>query len=70
VIDVANARYMAERISGAKLIELAGVDHSYLVGDRDARLDESRGLFDRRAPCVRAGTRARYGAVCRYHGLN
>src|SRR6266850_6799599 len=40
VIDVANARYMAERISGAKLIELAGVDHSYLVGDRDALLDE------------------------------
>lgn len=40
MIDVANARYMAERISGAKLIELAGVDHSYLVGDRDARLDE------------------------------
>jgi class 3 adenylate cyclase len=40
VIDVANARYMAEHISGSKLIELAGVDHSYLVGDRDALLDE------------------------------
>ena len=39
-IDVANARYMAEHISGAKLIELAGVDHNYLVGDRDALLDE------------------------------
>ena len=40
VIDVANARYMAEHISGSKLVELAGVDHSYLEGDRDALLDE------------------------------
>jgi class 3 adenylate cyclase len=40
VIDVANARYMAERIPGAKLVELAGVDHSYLAGNYDALLDE------------------------------
>ena len=40
VIDVANARYMAERIPGAKLVELAGVDHSYIEGDREALLDE------------------------------
>jgi class 3 adenylate cyclase len=40
VIDVANARYMAEHIPGAKLIELVGPDHSYLEGDRDALLDE------------------------------
>src|SRR5262245_41027609 len=40
VIDVANARYMAQHIPGAKLIELAGVDHNYLTGDRDALLDE------------------------------
>src|SRR5262249_18525356 len=40
VIDVANARYMAEHIPGAKLVELAGVDHNYLTGDRDARLAE------------------------------
>ncbi|HMM89272.1 hypothetical protein [Bradyrhizobium sp.] len=39
-IDVAHARYMAERIAGSKLVELAGVDHSYLAGDRDALLDE------------------------------
>jgi class 3 adenylate cyclase len=39
-IDVANARYMAERIPGSKLVELAGVDHSYVAGDRDALLDE------------------------------
>jgi len=40
VIHVANARYMAERIPGAKLIELAGIDHSYIEGDREALLDE------------------------------
>jgi hypothetical protein len=40
VIDVAHARYMAERIPGAKLVELAGLDHNYAVGDRDALLDE------------------------------
>src|SRR5262249_43764006 len=40
VIDVANARYMAEHIPGAKLVELAGADHSFLEGDRDAVLDE------------------------------
>src|SRR5262252_7400904 len=40
VIDVANARYMAEHIPSAKLIELAGIDHNYLVGGRDALLDE------------------------------
>src|SRR5262245_5803242 len=39
-IDVAHARYMAQRISGSKLVELAGVDHSYCAGDRDALLDE------------------------------
>jgi len=40
VIDVAHARYMVERIPGAKLIELAGVDHSYLTGDSNSLLDE------------------------------
>jgi pimeloyl-ACP methyl ester carboxylesterase len=45
VIDVANARYMAEHIPDSKLIELAGVDHSYLVGDRDALLDEVEVFF-------------------------
>src|ERR1700730_5152396 len=39
VIDVSHARYMAERIPSAKLIELAGIDHNYLLGDRDALLD-------------------------------
>src|SRR5437899_1702740 len=34
------ASYMAEHISGAKLIELAGIDHNYSMGDRDALLDQ------------------------------
>ena len=40
VIDVDHARYMAERIPGAKLIELAGIDHNYALSDRDALLDQ------------------------------
>jgi pimeloyl-ACP methyl ester carboxylesterase len=40
VVDVEHARYMAERIPGAKLIELAGIDHNYILGDRDVLLDQ------------------------------
>lgn len=37
---VEQARYMAERIPGAKLVELPGIDHSPWVGDSEAILDE------------------------------
>ncbi len=37
---VEQARYMAERIPGAKLVELPGIDHTPWVGDSDALLDE------------------------------
>ncbi len=37
---VAGARYMAERIPGAKYVELPGADHFPFVGDVDAILDE------------------------------
>jgi pimeloyl-ACP methyl ester carboxylesterase len=37
---VEQARYMAEHIRGAKLVELPGVDHIPWVGDTDAILDE------------------------------
>jgi class 3 adenylate cyclase len=40
VIDVKHARYMAQHIPGAKLIELSGEDHSPWIGDREALLDE------------------------------
>src|ERR1700730_13862873 len=40
VINIAHARYMTERIPNAKLIELAGEDHSYLLGDHGTLLDE------------------------------
>jgi class 3 adenylate cyclase len=40
VINIAQARYLAQHIPGAKLVELAGVDHSYLAGDYAAVLDE------------------------------
>lgn len=38
--DVGNARYLAERIPGAKLAELPGVDHVPWVGDSEAVLRE------------------------------
>jgi class 3 adenylate cyclase len=40
VLDVAHARYMAQQIPGAKLVELAGEDHQPWLGDRDAVLNE------------------------------
>jgi DNA-binding CsgD family transcriptional regulator len=38
---VGNARYLAERIPGAKLVELPGVDHVPWVGDAEAVLKET-----------------------------
>ena len=40
-IDVGGSRYMAERIPGAKYVELPGADHIVWVGDQDAVLDEA-----------------------------
>jgi class 3 adenylate cyclase len=40
VIDVKHARYMAQMIPSAKLIELSGQDHVVWVGNQDAILDE------------------------------
>lgn len=40
VIHVKSARYIAERIQGAKYVELPGPDHFAWVGDVDAILDE------------------------------
>jgi pimeloyl-ACP methyl ester carboxylesterase len=40
VVRVENARYIAERIQGAKYVELPGPDHFPFVGDTDAILDE------------------------------
>ncbi len=40
LIDVANGRYLAGQIPGARYVELAGEDHVYFVGDADAILDE------------------------------
>jgi pimeloyl-ACP methyl ester carboxylesterase/class 3 adenylate cyclase len=40
VFDVEHARYMARCIPGAKLVELAGEDHSHWFGNGDAILDE------------------------------
>jgi pimeloyl-ACP methyl ester carboxylesterase len=39
VIDVGHARYLAQHISGAQLIEFPGEVHSPWLGDRDAILD-------------------------------
>ena len=42
VSRVQGARYIAERIRGAKYVELPGIDHFPWVGDSDVILDESR----------------------------
>ena len=40
VLDIGHARYMAERIPGAKFVELAGIDHMPWVGDTESLLQE------------------------------
>jgi pimeloyl-ACP methyl ester carboxylesterase len=40
VIDVGNARYLASRIPGARLVELPGVDHMMWVGDIEPLVQE------------------------------
>ena len=39
-LPIEGARYMAERVAGAKLVELPGDDHLPFVGDQDEILDE------------------------------
>jgi class 3 adenylate cyclase len=39
-ISIENGRYLAERIPGARLVELPGNDHLHVVGDVDAIIDE------------------------------
>lgn len=41
VIHIDNARYMASRIPGARLVELPGIDHMPWVGDLDAIVQET-----------------------------
>jgi class 3 adenylate cyclase len=40
LIDVANARYLADHIAGARYVELDGDDHMYFAGDVDGILGE------------------------------
>jgi class 3 adenylate cyclase len=40
VAAVGGARYMAERIPGARLVEFEGADHHPMLGDSDAIIDE------------------------------
>jgi len=39
-VPVESARYLADRIGGARLVELAGHDHLPFLGDQDAVVDE------------------------------
>jgi class 3 adenylate cyclase/pimeloyl-ACP methyl ester carboxylesterase len=53
LVDVANGRYLAAHVEGARYVELPGDDHIYFAGNPDAILDEieefvtgSRGRHD------------------------
>jgi len=51
-VRVGHARYLAERIAGARYVELPGSDHMPMMGDVDALLDEVREFLtgERAAP--------------------
>jgi pimeloyl-ACP methyl ester carboxylesterase len=40
VVSVRQGQYLAEKIPGARFVELSGADHFAMVGDQDALLDE------------------------------
>ena len=40
VVSVGQGQYLAEKIPGARFVELSGADHFAMVGDQDALLDE------------------------------
>jgi pimeloyl-ACP methyl ester carboxylesterase len=45
LVDVRHSRYMAERIPGARYVELPGRDHFAWAGDTERALDELRGFL-------------------------
>jgi pimeloyl-ACP methyl ester carboxylesterase/class 3 adenylate cyclase/DNA-binding CsgD family transcriptional regulator len=49
-VPVQAGRYMAERIPGARYVELPGIDHLPFVGDQDAVLDEVEQFLTGRPP--------------------
>ena len=59
----ANARYLADQIPNAELVELDGVEHTYFLGDQTAVLATIRDFIDRQVaggslrPAVRAAER-------------
>ena len=59
-LTLEEARYLASRIPGARLVELPGDDHLPFVGDQDAMLDEIEAFLTGVRERARAG--ARFGA--------
>ncbi|HET8627902.1 MAG TPA: LuxR C-terminal-related transcriptional regulator [Thermomicrobiales bacterium] len=58
-VAVEHARYLAAHIPGARLVELAGIDHWPWIGDADALLDEVERFLTGAPP--RAGRRPSLG---------
>lgn len=49
-INIAQGRYLAEHIPGAKLVELSGDDHLWWVGDSEAIVDEIQAFLTGKQP--------------------
>ena len=62
-IPIGASRYMAERIPGARLVELPGEDHLPWLTDFGGDPRRDRGVFDGRPSRRRARPRSRYSAL-------
>ena len=70
VSEVGHARYMAQQIAGAKLVELPGIDHAYWLDGGKVILDQIEQFLTGGLHAHEVGADARDRAVCRYCGLD
>ena len=69
-IKIEHSRYIAERIPGAKLVELEGGDNMFSIGDSEALLGEIEEFLTGERHDARAGPHARHRAVHRHLRLD
>jgi pimeloyl-ACP methyl ester carboxylesterase len=69
-IPVAQGRWLAQHIPGARYVELEGIDHAAYFGGDGRRARGDRGMGDRKATRASRRTGSHDAALHRYRGLD